>query len=465
MELTDSHWVQLILALSFGVIAFVLMYALPSRWSLGALLLMIPFQLIVSKYGSLNVILTYLLGIAFLFQRKIKRYPLLGATAFIVFAYLLALTQAPRFLMFDNLLYLVAIGSNFILFYVVYNYIQEEGDVKYILKIFVVLNILVIVYCYLQLILGEGSFAFLGIQELSITQNRITDIDRRLAGPFAAVGITAEYLVIQIVILWYSSIYVTSRKIKYLYFSLIAANFAFLVATGNRGGLISLLIGAVMLVYMFRRELGVRRIITGGMLAVSAFILLSIVVVSQTQFDRLYERVTNTEFKGGLPETRSMIWPMTIEKIKDKPWIGHAPRVQYGEEKGVHNRADWIIGYPHNLYLFLLFSLGIVGLIAYLIFWARLFSAIWRSRYTVRETSLISGIPRLGVVLMLVILVDQMKVEFLRFSLVDYQHYIFALLAFLLGTSALLARGVVASNNSVKESKTQQGVLLRRKLS
>jgi len=109
-------------------------------------------------------------------------------------------------------------------------------------------------------------------------------------------------------------------------------------------------------------------------------------------------------------------------------------------------------GNPHNLYLFLLYTVGVVGLIAYLVFFGAMYGRFWRAKRYRSDDAFLNGIPRLAIVLLLVFLVDQLKIEFLRFKLNDAQHYLFSLWAMLLAFSDLL---VTKANARKSESITQ----------
>ena len=49
----------------------------------------------------------------------------------------------------------------------------------------------------------------------------------------------------------------------------------------------------------------------------------------------------------------------------------------------------------------------------------------------------VSGLPNLAVIIILVIMLDQMKVEALRTYLLDYQHYLFAMFGMFCGLKKL----------------------------
>lgn len=443
-------WIQIIVALMLGLGVFAALYVLPVRWAITAIVLLIPFQIINSQYGSMNTVLTYMLASALLLQHRLNKAPLIGVFVLICFSYLLSMTQAPQALRFGSMLYLISVGAGFLMFYIVYNSIKNARDIRYFYSLLVVINVTVTLYCYAQLAVGGRQVALFGIEEFALTQNRITEIDSRLAGPFLAVGITAEFLVIQILLMGYLAMHVVSRSRRYLLYGLIAANLAFLVATGNRGGVVSLVLGTIMMLFLFRKKLGIGRIIIVGISGVGVFAAAAIIIIQNTQFDRLYERIAATELKYGIPETRMDPWKIAVDRISQKPFLGHGPRVQFDPETIYNARLDWIAGHPHNLYLFLLYTVGIVGLVAYLILFAAIYRYLWGARNNNFKDELVRGLPRLGIVLMTVFLVDQMKVEFLRFALADYQQYMYAIWGFLLAAVGVLKQEQKYTEESIK---------------
>jgi len=54
------------------------------------------------------------------------------------------------------------------------------------------------------------------------------------------------------------------------------------------------------------------------------------------------------------------------------------------------------------------------------------------------EDNELAGLPRLGLVIIAVVLTSQIRIEFLRDGLVDYQNYLFVVFALLLSSSDLI---------------------------
>jgi hypothetical protein len=174
MDLTFSHYLQISIALSLGLVFFISLYVLPVKIIITALILLIPFQLIYSGYGSLNAVLTYIVGTFLIINKKIDSFPLLKASLFIILSYILTISQIEFAEYPKHLIYFVSLLSNFLLFYIIYNYIVKSEDYKYFFDILIALNILVVIYVLFQMTIGFESHAFLGIGELTIQGSKET---------------------------------------------------------------------------------------------------------------------------------------------------------------------------------------------------------------------------------------------------------------------------------------------------
>ena len=156
-------------------------------------------------------------------------------------------------------------------------------------------------------------------------------------------------------------------------------------------------------------------------------------VINFTRYDVLFTRLAETEIEEGVPDTRQVVWPAAWRAIKERPILGHGPRLRFiGDETGKYHDFHTYIPFPHNLYLFLLFTVGIVGTLAFLNF---LITPLLRCWQIMRQQDIdqdLRNLARIGVIIMIAILFDQLKVEFIRISLTDYWHFIFALIGVLI---------------------------------
>jgi len=428
---STSHVIQLLVALSGALIIFIMAYTGYARALFIGLIVMIPFQPIESKYGSINMAVTYVVGFAMLlnnvrYKGKISpSIPLIVPFSLLIFTFLLSWSMAPKLFSDKYFWHLIIITSNVVLFYMSYSFFTKEKDLEIFFKALITSNVLVIAYCLMQVLVGYGKFSLLGINELGMIQNRQ---DQRLAGPFHAVGITAEYIVIQSLLIAHYIVHASTRRwIGYL---ILVCNFAILVGTGNRGGFISALLAALMFLYFYRKQIGRRGVMLAGSGFAVMIVISSYLMIAYTDFNVLYTRLIGTEIEGVTPDTRQG-WGYVADRIAEDPVIGHGPRIVRTSDFQQPPR-EWPAGHirfwPHNLYLYILYTTGILGFIAYASWAATYWNLLNRVRRRTRDLPGIGyGLATLGMIVLAIVLIDQIKVEFLRSNLLDYQHYLAAL--------------------------------------
>jgi hypothetical protein len=425
MDFTASQWLQLHIAAIFAVVAFIALYITPARSIIPALILVIPFQIISSRYGSLNIYLIYLIAFMLALRGYLKEFPYMGFIAAIAFAYALSLSQSPLFLLREHLLYLIQIGAGFAVFFIMYNHYTRDPDSKAFIRMMLLLNFLVVLYTGAQLIVGMNPNSPLFNDTIGLRPPRD---DGRLTGPFGTVGLTAEYLVIAIFICGFALMTLKpSRLLRWGIIALILGNLAAMIATANRGAIIALILAGTYFLYLFRKELGPQGLSKTVIGIGLAFSLTSALVINFTDFNRLFERFAETEVEEGLPDTRSVTWPMAWAKIVENPITGYGPQLKFSETAYANPAAPELILWPHNLYLFLLYTVGTIGLMAYLAFFARLYAQFFSASAVKTGDLVLDGLPRLGMVILAVFLIDQMKIEFLRDRATEFQHLIFML--------------------------------------
>ncbi len=253
---STSHVIQLLIALGGALVLFMLAFSGYARALFIGLVVMIPFQPIDSKYGSINMAITYVVGFAMLLNsiRKTSRstgIPLLVPFVVLIIAYMLAWSMAPKMFWPKYFLNLIQIGSDVALFYMSFAYFRKEKDLGTFFNALIVSNVLVITYSVIQVFVGYGHLSVFGVGELSMLENRQ---DQRLVGPFLAVGITAEYLVIQSLLLAHYMVH--SVRLRKAGFLILLCNLAVLIGTGNRGGFISALLAVVLFLYFYKQYIG-----------------------------------------------------------------------------------------------------------------------------------------------------------------------------------------------------------------
>ena len=435
MDFSDSQYAQLIVSALAGIAYFILLFRLPERASVGFILLMIPFQLIDSKYGTINTVLVYIAAFAFLLQGRMTRLPFLLPILLVLFSFLLAFSQSHPAARVQHILYFFGFFSNILLFYIVYNFVLRTRDWQFVFNVLLALNVLVLIYCAIQFIAGPTRVTLFGIQELSMNPIRK---DGRLVGPFKATAATAEYLTIQCVLLGRILIQGAAHHVRRGVVLIMTLNVLFLIATGNRGGFITIIFGALLFLGVFRRELGLARvakIFVGGAII---FTLLAVVLVNFTEYGMLFGRLEGTSIEGGVPDTRATVWPIAWEGIQEAPILGHGPKLFISTSDNLVADIPYML-HAHNLALHILFTTGIVGFASWMVFFWLMSSRLLTANRIRNSHETLSSLPRIGLVILCAFAISQLRIEFLREGLLDYQNYLFVLFALLLSACSLLA--------------------------
>ncbi len=438
MDFTTGQYVQLIGALAAGVALFIAVYRVPEKATLAFLVILIPFQLVDSRYGTLNTVLIYLVVFAYLLQGRMRAAPMFWPSILVLFAYAISFSMVHPAARTYNLFWLVGFFSGFLLFYLVVNFVQRSGDWRFLIKTLHFTNVLVVIACVLEMTVGQSQTAVFGIKEWTIDAGRAHA--GRLVGPFGSTHTTADYLVIQCVLLGFCLINESRSRVKFLFGSLLAANSMLLVATGDRGGFVSFVLAALSFLFLFRREIGSFRAVRMLVAGVVLFSISSFLMVQYTDFGVLYSRLEETEFaEGGVPDNRATSVARGVQYFSESPIVGLGPVYTISGREPDEKVADipWR-NYPHNLPLHILASTGIVGMIAWTIFLLALTISLLSMRRVHTPDAPLSQMPRVGLLVLFVFLVGEMRVEFLRVSMEDVQHYMFVLFGLFVACAALL---------------------------
>lgn len=433
MDMTTAQIAQLAVALLMAVLIFVVAWIAPLKTAVTILFVLVPFQLIETKYGSSSEVMTFILVAGLMLSGRQLRVPLLGPMLIVLFCYLISLTQVDKSLVGQHMVFVKALISGLLVLILTYNLAREVKEARSLVNALIVMDVLVCIYCGIQLGVGlqHERTIFFGIQELSLIANRADDA--RLVGPFAAAGITAEFFAILTVVLCYDLIYSVGRR-KLLLIAVIAANLAFMVATANRGAFLTLIATFPLFLFAFRRVLGTMRVLQFSIAGALLLAGMAVIIVSYTDFDRMFERLEDTtETINGVPATRVNTWPVVWENVKVQPWLGSGPRLRLLDDDITPYKGHVYMPYPHSLYLYLLATVGIFGLMAMVFFIFRVGWHLHAARNRIFESEYVMGFSKLGVLLIFAFMIDQIRIEFLRIELVDYQHFIFGMFGMWLG--------------------------------
>lgn len=252
--------------------------------------------------------------------------------------------------------------SCFFFFYLIVRFVNDERMLVRLIKVMVVTTSLVMLSGIFELFFpgrtiipgwitllhekGEGTFS-----------QRVQGI--RLQGLVRGHNLLSDMSVIGMLFMSYLT--VTSRNLlaKLFWVLMGMMSMTVLMGSANRGATVALTLGLTYWVFLLRRRLGFRRIVGIVAIAVGLAVATEIVLETQTYAMSLWARLSHTEFQGVVPDTRTVAWGPALKRSMEHILIGHGPQYQIFTGLKFH---FW----PHNAYLFYLFTLGLFGLSAFL---------------------------------------------------------------------------------------------------
>ncbi len=247
----------------------------------------------------------------------------------------------------------------------------------------------------------------------------------RIGGPFFDFELLSEYCALNILLVVLMLARARSVARRVVFSGLLLLTIFIMFATVTRGGIISLVFGLLYFGWLQRRRLRIVPVVLGLVAAVVGLQGLNFYVANYTYSGNLFARMvdpTSTQFQYGLPEARLTLWTSAIERMMQHPIIGHGP--VYTTERGLD---FWY--WPHNGYLYIGNLVGIVGLTCFLWLLWRLWRITRPPTDDLRDPNYARAYLIVAHVQMLVFLVDQMKIDFLRSPTYSYQVWLlFALI-------------------------------------
>lgn len=206
-------------------------------------------------------------------------------------------------------------------------------------------------------------FALVALSALGVGFLRGLTYDHRLSAWFDSPNLLAMFLVPG-AILWGARVLLEKRISLSELFSWFVVN-GTLLLTQSYGALMSVLIALVFSMwisreYLFRRQFLVKAAV--GLLVISGCILVN----SRQGFEKLDALVQGNE-RSSL-SSREMIWRSAIKMIEDSPLTGIGPgrfqSVYLEYQRFYPPYLEWAVPHPHNLFLAIWLSSGILGVFA-----------------------------------------------------------------------------------------------------
>lgn len=320
-------------------------------------------------------------------------------------------------------------------FYLIVRFVDDEKKLEIILKVAATAVALTALTGLLQLVSPRSSLGWISLRnpfdDAGELTRRVQGV--RVNGAVASHSVLSDFGVIG---LGYMILhFLRSRNIipRLIWLGLASMTLVVNLATANRGAFITLCFGSVYALYVFRRYLNPTRavlLLTGAtVLFVSAEFFLDRYSYAVSVTDR----IGATRFENGIPDNRHGAWIPAFQRSLDHIFIGHGP--YYDTGYGLTKKA-----WPHNAYIFTFHTLGLLGVIAFLLMRYKLFMITLMHR--LRETQYtFSGIV-MGILHIQLIqhMMAVMRTDFQRGADYIYVYIVWMLCGLIVATGRILEK-------------------------
>ncbi len=405
---------------------------------IGIVLLTLPFPR-YTVFGSSSLAFILLLGIAWLLrvtQREAhppRRTPIDAPLGLLILAYVLSFYNVDSADHFGKALVIaITFLATVILYYLITSNVRSETALRR-LHLFMVVSIATIyLFCLWELVF-PGHELIPGWIDLRNEGVELAEVNRavRIGGPWTDYELLSEFAALSLVffIFLMAQARSTSRRVIFGVLGLISVLIEF--ATVTRGGSTALVIGLLYLAYLVRRHLRIVPVIIFGVLIALTIGTMYVLLRKYTTIGDLFSRFGGTHLVNGMPDSRAATWPQAWERWMTHPLLGGGPL--YTAERGLRL---WY--WPHDLPLFIGNCFGFLGFGAYTWMIVNLWRACRPLTDDLTHGSYAAAYTIALRVQLVIFLVDEIKIEYLRN--LNYQYQVWVMFS-MIATTWAIARG------------------------
>ena len=436
-----------VIAVLAAVLIFGVAWRLDTVSGIGVLLVTLPFPR-GTVFGNTNLALILLLLVVWLLRFTTRTAPAPQRTALdaplacvlIMFLVSFYNVKPEEFgLAFQNtVLFLSAV----FFYYLIVNNVRTTRDLRRFLSIQAIAILIVLVVSTIELV-SPSTVLIPGWIDFRHVYAQGAELhDLRIGGPFFDFELLAEYCALGFCLFLFLFRQAGSIGARTFNGFMMAYCLFILAATQTRGGVLALGFAILYLLFLVRKRLQIVSLTILAAGATTALAVMEFVVSNFTHSGSVFNRITGTQFKNGMPESRADVWPDAVNRMMYHPLIGWGPH--YASMTGLHL---WF--WPHDLYLYIANIIGLIGLSFFL--W--LFWRLWRLSTPTTDDLAHHDFTRayllIAHVQLALLLVDEIKIEFLRNPIYQYQPWI-------------LIAGIVAAERIQREETAARSAVMAR---
>jgi len=418
-----------VIAVSVAILLFGAAWRLDMVSGLGVMLLAFPFPR-STVFGSTNlafVLLVLVLWLLRVTQRQSvppRRSPLDAPIVALFIAYVVSFQNVTGVHdLTEGLTRLVIMAAGMLAFFLIINNTHDERDFRRVLNFQAVSALLVCLLAVYELTHPGQSFipGWIGFQQTHGTEFDTHNI--RVGSSFFDFELLSEYCALNGLLVLYLLLRAESTSRRVAYGLLLFLVVFVLFTTVTRGAFIALGVGGLYLLWIVRRRVSFVVLVTVTAALLAGFLAMNFYVANFTRSGDIIERLGATTFAGGwMPDSRVEAWTGAWERIFEHPLIGHGP--YYSARTGAHM---WF--WPHCLYLFVANNVGFIGLGIFLWLLWTLFRLSRPPTNDLRHGGSVQSFLIIGHVQLVVFIVDEIKIEYLRNMIYPFQVWVmFALI-------------------------------------
>ena len=209
---------------------------------------------------------------------------------------------------------------------------------------------------------------------------------------------------------------------------------AVILSTANRGAFVALVFGLAYVLWVFRSRMTLARFVIVVALFVGCVWVGDSLLSEYTAAVSILDRFFNTEFEGLVPENRTMTWKPALMESMNHIFIGHGP--YFDARIGTIHRLFW----PHNSYIFYLYTTGIFGLAVYFVILYKLIrmslgyvQALARGR----ESGVLMGVLHIQLVMFMI---AQLRTDHQRTNDFVYMYIMYFIFGMIVATYNLIRK-------------------------
>ena len=415
-----------VLSVLAAVVIFGVTWRLDMVSGLGVLILALPFPR-TTVFGTTNLAFILLLLVTWLLRVTLgqnpppRRSPLDAPLVTLFLCYVVSFYNIDTVdLLQKNLVSLEMIVASWLMYYLIASNLRSSRDIGRLLG-FQAVSVLLICLVGVFEVTHPGQSL---VREWIVFHHPEETLGSFRAGSvFYDYELLCEFCALSALLVVFLFLRAESLLLRLAYGGLLLLVAFVMFTTVTRGGFIALACGVVYLLWMVRRRLTMVGTTIAAGAAAAAVIAMNWFVSTYTPTGDLFERVKGTTMIGVIPDTRAIVWTAAWERIFHHPFIGQGPWYV------VVTSGARIYYWPHSIYLYIANNVGFIGLGVFLWLLWTLFRISRPRTDDLRHPELAEGYMLIARAQLIVFVVDQIKVEYLRYSYYMFQvWFMFALM-------------------------------------